>query len=88
MRGDYICMLLAGSDTNARRAVEALTRAGVSARLSRIPRELALGGCGKAVAFDGNRLNDALGALRTSGLPRFPVYCSFGGGRFEPRART
>ena len=79
MRNYY---LICRSVTYAQRTAKVLERSGISALVSRTPKEIAPEGCSYSVRVPEWRMGDALVALRASDMPPARVYSQFEDGSF------
>ena len=67
-------LLICRSITYAQRTVRALHGAGINAAVVRLPKALAIDGCGYCVRVKGNEIHNAIAAVRNAGLPPVRIF--------------
>ena len=67
-------LLICRSITYAQRTARILQSIGISAAIVRLPKGLSIDGCGYCVKVKGNRIYDAVTAVRNAGLPPVRIF--------------
>lgn len=70
-----VCFVTFRSITFAQRGQEVLRRGGVSAVLSRTPRQMEEQGCGYRLGISDDKMTAATAMLQANGVPYSKVYC-------------
>lgn len=76
-------LIICRSLTYAQRTAKALERVGITAIVTRTPRDISETGCGYSVKVSEHRLADALVALQNAELTPRKVYTQYSDGHFR-----
>ena len=76
-------LLTCRSLTYAQKSARALERAGITAIVVRVPREIAAEGCGYSVRISEKWLSQALVTLKSAGLYPIKVFMKYADGRLN-----
>jgi len=80
-----VCYVTFRSITFAQRGQEVLRRGGISAALTRTPRQMEEQGCGYRLGIGGHRRDEAVALLQRAGISYSKIYCpEDGDGRDAP----
>jgi len=77
------CIILSKTQTNAQQMIRLLKKNGISATLSRTPRELSVSGCAASVAILSANLTRAIELLRKNDFTVKRVYLRSGDGLYS-----
>lgn len=78
-----VCFVTFRSITFAQRGQEVLRRGGITATLTRTPRQMAEQGCGYRLSMGENKLTAATAMLEAADVPYSKIYCPHRAGEEE-----
>lgn len=73
-------LIVSRSITHAQKTARVLERVGITAIVSRLPRQLSQDGCGYCVRISEKRLSDALVAMQHAGISKEKIYVLYDDG--------